>query len=76
VVLLDAALPGMGALSTTIELTQGPRRAKVIILASFVTEETVQDAVAAGASAYLRKNISAVELAEAIRAAHTSPSIH
>jgi NarL family two-component system response regulator LiaR len=43
-------------------------------LTSFETDELVQGALQAGAISYLLKNVSALELAEAIRAAHAGRS--
>jgi two-component system, NarL family, response regulator LiaR len=43
---------------------------QIIALTSFREEELVQGALKAGAISYLLKNVSADELASAIRAAH------
>jgi NarL family two-component system response regulator LiaR len=47
---------------------------QVIALTSFQDKELVQEALRAGAISYLLKNVSANELADAIRAAHSGRS--
>ena len=71
VILMDLVMPGMdGAAATRAIRAQHPD-VQVIALTSFKEEELVQDALQAGAIGYLLKNISADELAGAIRAAHS-----
>ena len=43
----------------------------MVALTSFIEEELVQDVLRAGAIGYLLKDVSAEELADAIRAAHS-----
>ena len=70
VVLMDMMLPGMdGVAATSAVLAESPRT-RVIVLTSFPEDDLVQRALAAGATGYLLKNVSARELAAAIRAAH------
>ena len=69
VVLMDLMMPGMGgAEATKVIVTRWPT-VRVIALTSFGDKELVREALAAGALSYLLKNISAEDLAEAIRAA-------
>jgi two-component system, NarL family, response regulator LiaR len=69
VVLMDLMMPGMsGAEATRVIRTRWPQ-IKVIALTSFGEKELVREALAAGALSYLLKNVSAEDLAEAIRAA-------
>ena len=69
VVLMDMIMPGMdGAEATRLIRRQLPQ-IQVIALTSFGDEALVQQAVQAGAIGYLLKNVSHLELAEAIRAA-------
>ena len=71
VILMDLVMPGMdGAAATRAIRAQHPD-VQVIALTSFKEEELVQDALQAGAIGYLLKNVSADELAGAIRAAHS-----
>jgi NarL family two-component system response regulator LiaR len=74
VVLMDMAMPDMdGATATRIIRKQSPA-IQVIALTSFKEEILVQSALQAGAIGYLLKDISAEELAQAIRAAHAGRS--
>ncbi|NLE43878.1 MAG: response regulator transcription factor [Chloroflexi bacterium] len=72
VVLMDLKMPRMGGVEATQELLARARRldrpqVRVIALTSFEDEGLVHDALEAGASGYLLKDISADELADAIR---------
>ncbi len=70
VVLMDLVMPEMtGAAATELIREQCPQ-VQVIALTSFGEKELVEEALQAGAIGYLLKNVSANELAEAIRAAH------
>jgi two-component system, NarL family, response regulator LiaR len=70
VVLMDLVMPEMdGATATQLIREQYPE-IQVIALTSFKEENLVQGALQAGAIGYLLKDISAEELANAIRAAY------
>ncbi|MGD9047163.1 MAG: SpoIIE family protein phosphatase [Anaerolineae bacterium] len=70
VILMDLVMPEMdGAAATRAIRAQCPQ-IQVIALTSFKEKELVQGALEAGAIGYLLKNVSAEELAEAIRAAY------
>ena len=71
VVLMDLVMPEMDGISTTRAIRQGCPEIQVIALTSFREQELVQGALEAGAISYLLKNVTADELADAIRAAHT-----
>lgn len=69
VILMDLVMPGMdGAEATGLILKQFPK-IQVIALTSFKEQELVERAIKAGAISYLLKDVSAEELAAAIRAA-------
>jgi NarL family two-component system response regulator LiaR len=70
VVLMDLLVPGMDAASATRTIRQRFPQIQIIALTSFWAEELVGGVLEAGASSYLLKNVSAEELADAIRAAH------
>jgi two-component system, NarL family, response regulator LiaR len=69
VVLMDLMMPGMDGITTTRQIRQRYPNIKVIALTSFHEEYLVQGALQAGAIGYLMKNVTAAELAHAIRSA-------
>ena len=70
VVLMDLMMPEMNGAEATQLIRQQCPNVQVIALTSFKEEELVQGALRAGAISYLLKNVSADDLANAIRAAH------
>jgi two-component system, NarL family, response regulator LiaR len=70
VVLMDLVMPGMDGATATARIRQRCPDIQVIALTSFKEKELVQAALQAGAIGYLLKDVSADELAKAIRAAH------
>lgn len=70
VVLMDLVMPGMDGAAATREIRQICPDTQVIALTSFKEQELVQGVLKAGAIGYLLKNVSADELANAIRAAN------
>lgn len=74
VILMDLVMPRMdGAQAIGAIRAQHPA-IQIIALTSFKEDELVQNALRAGAISYLLKNVSADELAKAIRAAHVGRS--
>jgi NarL family two-component system response regulator LiaR len=71
VVLMDLMMPGMDGITATREILQKYPEIKVIALTSFSEQNMVEGALQAGATSYLQKNVTAVELANAIRSAHS-----
>jgi two-component system, NarL family, response regulator LiaR len=69
VILMDLVMPGMDGAAATKAIREKCPDIQVIILTSFREQELVQGALQAGAIGYLLKNVSADELANAIRAA-------
>ena len=70
VVLMDLVMPGMDGAAATLAIRDRRPDIQVIALTSFKEKELVQGALKAGAIGYLLKDVSADQLAEAIRAAH------
>jgi len=71
VVLMDMVMPEMDGVVTTQAICQQFPQIQVIALTSFMEGDLVKNALEAGAIAYLLKDVSADELARAIRAAHS-----
>jgi len=70
VVLMDLVMPGMDGATATRKIREKCPDIQVIALTSFKEQDLVQGALQAGAIGYLLKDISADELANAIRAAY------
>ena len=70
VVLMDLVMPGMDGAAATRAIRERCPQIQVIALTSSKEKELVQGALEAGAIGYLLKNVTAGELAGAIRAAH------
>jgi len=70
VILMDLIMPGTDGVTATRLIKEKYPAVKVIALTSFQEDKLVQGALQAGASGYLMKNISARDLATAIRSAH------
>jgi NarL family two-component system response regulator LiaR len=70
VVLMDMAMPDMDGATATRLIRSQSEAIQVIALTSFKEVLLVQSALQAGAIGYLLKDVSAEELAQAIRAAH------
>jgi NarL family two-component system response regulator LiaR len=70
VVLMDLLLPGLDGAAATAAVRARCPAVQVLALTSFREDDLVQRAIAAGAIGFLYKNVSADELADAIRAAH------
>jgi NarL family two-component system response regulator LiaR len=70
VVLMDLVMPGMDGAQATRAIRARCPQVQVVALTSFKENELVQGALEAGAIGYLLKNVSADELADAIRKAH------
>jgi NarL family two-component system response regulator LiaR len=69
VILMDLVMPGMDGAAATKAIRERCPRVQVIALTSFKEDDLVQGALQAGAIGYLLKNVSADELADAIRGA-------
>jgi NarL family two-component system response regulator LiaR len=74
VVLMDLVMPEMGGAEATRLIREQCPHIEVIALTSFQEKELVREALQAGAISYLLKNVSAEDLAAAIREAHAGRS--
>jgi NarL family two-component system response regulator LiaR len=70
VILMDLMMPGMDGITATRLIHQKYPQMKIIALTSFSEQNLVQGALQAGAIGYLQKNVTAAELASAIRSAY------
>lgn len=70
VILMDMVMPDMDGAATTRAIRRQFPHVQVLALTSFKEGELVKHALEAGAIGYLLKDVSADELAAAIRAAH------
>jgi NarL family two-component system response regulator LiaR len=69
VVLMDLMMPVMDGVTATRIIHENQPDIRIIALTSFGDKEWVEGALKAGATGYLLKTVSAVELIEAIKAA-------
>ena len=74
VVLMDLVMPEVDGAEATRRIKEACPTVQVIALTSYKEDDLVQGALQAGAISYLLKNVSADELAGAIRAAHAGRS--
>jgi len=80
VVLMDLHMPVKGGVAATREITQALPGTQILVLTTLDDDETVFEAVRAGAHAYLLKDAAEDELLETIRAlkrgeSHLTPQI-
>lgn len=67
VVVMDLAMPLLNGWEATRQILKAVPSAKVVVLSTYDTEEHIQQAIAAGAAAYLIKQTAAADLVKAIR---------
>jgi len=70
VVLMDMVMPEMDGSEATRRIIASGKPIRIVILTSFHEQDLVEQALRAGATSYLLKNVNAEELAVAIRNAH------
>src|SRR5258708_26364471 len=68
VVLMDLHMPRLGGVAATREITRSLPGTQVLVLTTLNDDETVFEAVRAGAHGYLLKDVTEQELLETIRA--------
>jgi DNA-binding NarL/FixJ family response regulator len=67
VVLMDIRMPVMNGIEATAELVRQGSAARVLILTTFDLDEYVYEAVTAGASGFLLKDVAPADLVHAVR---------
>lgn len=74
VVLMDLHMPRKGGVGATREITASLPQTRVLVLTTLEAEQSVFDAVRAGAMAYLLKDATEQEVADTVRAVHRGES--
>jgi DNA-binding NarL/FixJ family response regulator len=67
VILMDVRMPNVDGVEATRRLTAGGSRARIVILTTFDLDEYVYEAIRAGASGFLLKDVQPTQLVDAIR---------
>ncbi|MGD8515947.1 MAG: response regulator transcription factor [Anaerolineae bacterium] len=75
VILMDLVMPEMDGVAATQVIRERWPSVQIIALTSFQDKDLVRDALQAGATSYLLKNVSMDELIEAVQAANAGRSI-
>ena len=77
VILMDLVMPEMDGIAATQAILQTNPNCRILILTSFSEDQRVPDALNAGATSYLLKDVLKPELLRAIRAAAKGePTLH
>jgi len=74
VILMDLVMPGMDGAAATRAIRERWPEVQILALTSFKEKELIEGALQAGAIGYLLKDVTADQLADAIRAAHAGRS--
>jgi DNA-binding NarL/FixJ family response regulator len=75
VVLMDVRMDGIDGITACREIRSELPATKVLMLTSFAEEETVVEALLAGAAGYVLKNVARARLLEALRAVARGESL-
>jgi DNA-binding NarL/FixJ family response regulator len=67
VILMDVRMPNVDGVEATRRLVAGGSKARVLILTTFDLDEYVYEAIRAGASGFLLKDVQPAQLVDAIR---------
>jgi DNA-binding NarL/FixJ family response regulator len=67
VILMDVRMPNLDGVAATRRLVEAGSRARILILTTFDLDEYVYDALRAGASGFLLKDVQPAQLVDAIR---------
>jgi len=67
VILMDVRMPRLDGVEATRRLTTAGSRARVVILTTFDLDEYVHEAIRAGASGFLLKDVQPTQLVDAVR---------
>ncbi|MGA8211405.1 MAG: response regulator transcription factor [Nocardioidaceae bacterium] len=75
VVVMDLSMPLLDGVGATREIASVSPGSKVLVLSSYVERSVIASAVAAGACGYLVKDVSALEVLEAVRRTHRGEAV-
>ncbi len=75
VILMDLIMPGMDGVEATRRAKQVSPRSQIIVLTSYHEDEHIFPALKAGALSYILKDVSADELASAVRKAAAGEAV-
>ena len=75
VILMDISMPNLDGIQATLQIMEQDPEARIIALTMYEQNHYVFNAIKAGAKGYLRKNVDAQVLLEAVRAAHQGDAL-
>jgi NarL family two-component system response regulator LiaR len=75
VILMDLIMPGMDGVEATRRAKQVSPRSQIVVLTSYHEDEHIFPALKAGALSYILKDVSAEELASAVRKAAAGEAV-
>jgi NarL family two-component system response regulator LiaR len=75
VILMDLIMPNMDGVEATRRVKQVSPRSQIVVLTSYHEDEHIFPALKAGALSYILKDVSAVELADAVRKAAAGEAV-
>jgi len=75
VILMDLIMPNMDGVETTRHVKQVSPRSQIVVLTSYHEDEHIFPALKAGALSYILKDVSADELASAVRKAAVGEAV-
>jgi NarL family two-component system response regulator LiaR len=75
VILMDLIMPNMDGVEATRRVKQVSPRSQIVVLTSYHEDEHIFPALKAGALSYILKDVSAAELADAVRKAAAGDAV-